>query len=81
MTLSALKKKHSKTGEESRFQGTVLGKPAEDREIKIEGGPVESIEAWQDGIRQRSLKLDGIHVGNGYTEETAEPPELMQLGE
>jgi len=79
--LSALKKKHSKTGEESRFQGTVLGKPADDREIKIEGGPVESIEAWQDSIRQRFAKLDSIHAGNGYTEETAEPAEPMQSGE
>lgn len=42
----ALKKKHSKTGEESRYQGTVLGIPAEDKSIIIEGGPFESIQAW-----------------------------------
>lgn len=42
----ALKKKHSKTGEESRYQGTVLGIPAEDRPIVIEGGAFESIQAW-----------------------------------
>ncbi|KAI9847408.1 MAG: hypothetical protein M1837_002597 [Sclerophora amabilis] len=49
--LTALKKKHSKTGEESRFQGTVLGKSAEDRPVKIEGGPVGSIEEWAELIR------------------------------
>lgn len=44
--LTALKKKHSKTGEESRYQGTVLGIPAEEKPLIIEGGPVESIQEW-----------------------------------
>lgn len=35
--LTALKKKHSKTGEESRYAGTILGKRAEEHEIVIEG--------------------------------------------
>ncbi len=43
----ALKKKHSKTGEESRYQGTVLGIQAEDKVVRIEGGHVESIQAWE----------------------------------
>lgn len=51
--LSALKKKHSKTGEESRFQGTILGKSAEERPIVIEGG-AESIKAWTDKVRARA---------------------------
>ncbi|KAK8217041.1 hypothetical protein BKA81DRAFT_414111 [Phyllosticta paracitricarpa] len=49
---TALKKKHSKTGEESRFQGTVLGIPAEDKHVRIEGGP-ESLHDW---IKQTSDK-------------------------
>ncbi|KAI9722736.1 MAG: hypothetical protein M1812_001667 [Candelaria pacifica] len=49
--LTVLKKKHSKTGEESRYQGTVLGKSAEDRQVKIEGGAVESIQAWEAQLR------------------------------
>ncbi|KAI9714049.1 MAG: hypothetical protein M1820_000779 [Bogoriella megaspora] len=52
--LSVLKKKHSKTGEEARFQGTVLGKPAEDRHIKIEGGPAENLQDWNEQIRGSS---------------------------
>jgi transcription initiation factor TFIID subunit 3 len=44
--MPALKKKHSKTGEESRFQGTMLGKDLEDRPIQIDGG-LESIHAWE----------------------------------
>jgi len=35
----ALKKKHSKTGEESRYQGTALGKDAESQKVSIVGGP------------------------------------------
>lgn len=45
MLLSGLKKKHSKIGEESRFQGTILGIGADIRPVKIDGGP-ESIREW-----------------------------------
>lgn len=48
---AVLKKKHSKTGEESRFQGTVLGIPAEGKPVIIEGGPFESIQAWEAMMR------------------------------
>lgn len=43
---SALKKKHSKTGEESRYQGTLLGKSADEQPIPIEGDEIQSIDAW-----------------------------------
>ena len=51
--ITALKKKHSKTGEESRFKGTVLGIPAEERQVRIEGGQLESIRAWEEGLQKR----------------------------
>ena len=50
-----LKKKHSKTGEESRYQGTVLGKSADEKPVCIEGGHVESIQAWEARLRERGL--------------------------
>jgi transcription initiation factor TFIID subunit 3 len=53
---AALMKKHSKTGVESRFQGTVLGVPAEPKTVKIEGGPEDSIEAWCRKTRERAAK-------------------------
>ncbi|GAB7352766.1 hypothetical protein MBLNU459_g3114t1 [Dothideomycetes sp. NU459] len=56
--LTVLKKKHSKTGEESRYQGTVLGKPAEDRPIKIEGGPVDSLDEWTRHARDKLATPD-----------------------
>lgn len=50
--LTALKKKHSKTGEESRYAGTVLGKSADEHPIIIEGG-VASIREWGLQIKSR----------------------------
>ncbi|KAJ5091133.1 hypothetical protein NUU61_006003 [Penicillium alfredii] len=51
--LTALKKKHSKTGEESRYAGTVLGKNAEEHPIVIEGG-APSIREWGTQARTRA---------------------------
>ncbi|KAL5121259.1 hypothetical protein ACEQ8H_000727 [Pleosporales sp. CAS-2024a] len=57
--LNTLMKKHSKTGVESRFQGTVLGVPSEPKTVKIEGGGAggaESIEEWCRRTRERAAK-------------------------
>lgn len=45
--LVALKKRQSKTGEESRYQGSVLGKDAELQAVSIVGGPVTKISEWR----------------------------------
>lgn len=50
--LTSLKKKHSKTGEESRYAGTVLGKHAEEHPVVIEGGH-PSIRDWGLQIKYR----------------------------
>lgn len=47
-----MKKKHSKTSDGSKFQGTILGRPTDNGEIEIEGGgEIKTIEDW---ICQRS---------------------------
>lgn len=51
--LSVLKKKHSKTGEESRYAGTVLGRDGEDHLIEIEGGAASSIRDWGMQVKAR----------------------------
>ncbi|KAJ5630244.1 uncharacterized protein N7484_010344 [Penicillium longicatenatum] len=56
--LTALKKKHSKTGEESRYAGTVLGKSAEEHPIIIEGG-APSIREWGQQVRSRAPTSPG----------------------
>lgn len=79
---TALKQKHSKTGEVSRFQGTVLGKEAEARQIKIEGPPglPESIGQWNDIVKQRSRKLAAIQEGNAYVAPSTETPDATMTG-
>ncbi|KAG9237253.1 hypothetical protein BJ875DRAFT_168073 [Amylocarpus encephaloides] len=52
--LTVLKKKHSTTDEDSRYNGTILGKPAEPRAIKIEGGEFTSIEEFSEKLRKES---------------------------
>jgi transcription initiation factor TFIID subunit 3 len=69
-------KKHSKTGVESRFQGTVLGVPAEPKTIKIEGGGADSIEEWCRKTRERAAKDAESKQGSRETTshiETREP--------
>ncbi|KIW07530.1 uncharacterized protein PV09_01492 [Verruconis gallopava] len=77
--LTLLKKKHSKTGEASRFAGTVLGKEGDSRTIKIDGaiGMPESIEQWQERVRQRSRKLAAARQRN---EEVVRSVEMEDVG-
>ena len=53
--LAALKKKHSKTGEDTKYHGTILGRSNDigELQIQVEGGPDTSIEEW---ISKRSGK-------------------------
>lgn len=64
----ALKKKHSKTGEESRYQGTVLGKSADEHPIVIEGG-AESIRDWSMQIKSKeaAAELVGPRMRSTYS--------------
>jgi transcription initiation factor TFIID subunit 3 len=71
--VTTLKKKHSKTGEESRYQGTVLGKMADDRSIKIEGGPVESIQDWASRLQQKSKESMATKPLNGQVNGRIDP--------
>lgn len=43
---TALKKKHNKTGEDTKYAGTILGKDHDTGEIQVEGGPERSISEW-----------------------------------
>lgn len=37
--------------EDARYTGTVLGKPAERRVIKVEGGEITSLKEWAERTR------------------------------
>ncbi|OAA49353.1 Bromodomain associated domain protein [Metarhizium rileyi] len=70
--LEPLKKKHAKTAEDSKFTGTVIGKPLDTiAEIQVEGGPVTSINEW---ITQRSSLSAGAENTNGALNEERGSP-------
>lgn len=53
---SALKKRHSKTGEDTKYNGTVLGKGNDHGEILVEGGECTSILMWQEKRKRTQAK-------------------------
>ena len=57
LTLAAIKKKHGKTAEESRYQGTTLGKDHDMTPITITGGSLNSVSAW-NASRLQSIQRD-----------------------
>ena len=54
--LTQLKKRHAKTkdGEEARWQGTVLGKDMGEREIRIEGWDIDTLQAWAERLHAKN---------------------------
>jgi len=52
--LTVLKKKHSTADEESRYHGTMLGKPSEPRIVKVEGGDITSVKEWAERLKASS---------------------------
>ncbi|KAI2635489.1 hypothetical protein GGS21DRAFT_516151 [Xylaria nigripes] len=54
--LDALKRKHNKTDQDSKYVGTILGRSIDHGEVLIEGGPDTSIAAWAARMREASLR-------------------------
>ncbi|KAI1161430.1 hypothetical protein F5B18DRAFT_628636 [Nemania serpens] len=54
--LDALKRKHNKTDQESKYAGTILGRSIDHGEVLIEGGPDTSLAAWAAKMREASLR-------------------------
>ncbi|KAF6837812.1 bromodomain associated protein [Colletotrichum musicola] len=69
--LNVLKKKHSKTGEDSKYHGTILGKGNDAGEVQVEGGDVPSIRTWQDKMRGPT---GGFPATSPRAKEESRPP-------
>ncbi|KAG0647976.1 hypothetical protein D0Z07_5681 [Hyphodiscus hymeniophilus] len=54
--LTVLKKKHTTADEESRYAATLLGKGAEPRQVKVEGGEALSVKEWADKLKTTSKR-------------------------
>lgn len=58
---AALKKRHSKTADDSKYTGTLLGQAHDQGPVTVEGGDeIASIQAWIDERRapQKSSELE-----------------------
>lgn len=68
---TALKKKHGgKSGGDERFQGTVLGRPMDGKEILVEGGPVQRINEWRPPrLEEKSMNVQAVAHQNGTAEQ------------
>ncbi|KAK4545720.1 hypothetical protein LTR36_002674 [Oleoguttula mirabilis] len=56
--LTVLKKRHGKGGQDdSRLQGTVLGRDGDDKDVVVEGGPVQRIRDWRPRLEERSANV------------------------
>ncbi|EXJ88718.1 hypothetical protein A1O1_05650 [Capronia coronata CBS 617.96] len=81
--LTAMKKKHSRTGEESRFQGTILGKETEVQSVVITGGPSASLaewtQSWLSASKKNSTADDEITspATSGISSAPSTPPEYQ----
>ena len=75
LLLAALKKKHSKNDDDTKFLGTVLGKPHEQGDVVIEGGKFTSITAWEahmKAVNERPV-LEKPQINGGGGGEDSRP--------
>ncbi|KAI0907132.1 hypothetical protein F4823DRAFT_35630 [Ustulina deusta] len=54
--LDALKRKHNKTDQDSKYAGTILGRSIDHGDVLVEGGPDTSLAAWAARMREASLR-------------------------
>ncbi|KAK3330160.1 hypothetical protein B0H66DRAFT_542915 [Apodospora peruviana] len=56
--LNALKKKHSKNEDDSKYVGTLLGKSNEHGDVQVEGGHYPSIFNWEERMRTAAQRVE-----------------------
>ncbi|KAK7752739.1 hypothetical protein SLS62_005291 [Diatrype stigma] len=53
--LSALKKKHNRSDQDSKYAGTILGRGIEHGEVDVEGGNADNLQAWAKARLQAAV--------------------------
>ncbi|KAK3336612.1 hypothetical protein B0T19DRAFT_44625 [Cercophora scortea] len=86
--LDALKKKHSKNDDDSKYVGTLLGKSNEHGDVLVEGGEYPSIMTWEERMREAAERTPDDEDGMDYRgmngdKEDSRPPSsgLSSLGD
>ncbi len=66
----ALKLKHSKNEEDSKYLGSVIGKSNEHGDVRVEGGQFASILIWEQQLKAANERPPEIHKDvNGHDGE------------
>lgn len=81
---AALKKKHSKTGDDTKYHGTLIGRPLDAvGDVQVEGGAITSIDEW---ITRRSSAASSASPPdepqtNGHPSPSAASSGLSSVGD
>jgi len=75
-------KKHSKAGEDSKYNGTLLGKSNDHGDIAVEGGDVPSIRMWEEKL-SKEREQSPPHIEPQSPSLSSRPPSsgLSSLGD
>ncbi|KAF4510726.1 hypothetical protein G6O67_002596 [Ophiocordyceps sinensis] len=82
--LSALKKKHSKTGEDTKYHDTLIGRPVDAvGDVQVEGGPMTSIDEWitRRGSAAEPAPPPGEAQTNGHPSPSPASSGLSSVGD
>ncbi|KAH8736959.1 hypothetical protein BGZ61DRAFT_5909 [Ilyonectria robusta] len=84
--LNALKKKHSKTGEDAKFHGTILGRGNDTGEVQVEGGPDTTIAEWiskrtVDPEEEENKQQEAAPQQNGHISDDDDDSGLSSVGD
>jgi transcription initiation factor TFIID subunit 3 len=74
--LAALKKKHDKADEDSRYNGTILGQQSEPHIIPVEGAEISTLKEWMETVRKQDAPQD-----SSTTTSRRQSSELSSLGD
>lgn len=88
----ALKLKHGRSEDDSKFVGTLLGKCNEHGDVLVEGGEVPTIDMWAERIHAAAVRKaaevngaqeDGVAEEDGDGQPDSRPPSsgLSSLGD
>jgi len=56
----AIKQKHSKTDDDTKYVGTLLGKPVEHGDVMVEGGEYPSVLRWEENLKAAARRSPEI---------------------
>ncbi|KAH6997780.1 hypothetical protein BKA56DRAFT_566085 [Ilyonectria sp. MPI-CAGE-AT-0026] len=84
--LNALKKKHSKTGEDAKFHGTILGRGNDTGEVQVEGGLDTTIAEWiskrtVDPEEEENKQQEAAPQQNGHISDDDDDSGLSSVGD